>query len=247
MKLSIYQIDLDRDTNGVAFESYDSLSKFQKSQEIDADIYNKVYEGEVEAKDIEDVYRIFNIEQPEDYKGRSLSVSDVVEVKESENVKPGCYYCDSIGFKDIEFDVSETHKPKENTITVVMCEPGKKAYVTEIGNGLEELQKAVEGCIEAFYPFESEECVVCNDEGKFNGSSPCRAFYDDEGKVMDIVFGKFFICDCSGENFGSLSEEKQKQYLKQFGSPEHFFRVGGEIQAIKYEPQEKAAEGKGDR
>lgn len=247
MKLNIYQIDLDRDANAVAFESYDLLPKSQGTQDIDSDLYNRVYEGEVEAKNIEDVYRIFNIDQPKDYKGRSLSVSDVVEIVRSDSVKPGFYYCDSIGFKGVEFDPSETHRPKETKITVIMCEPDKKAYVTEIGNELSDLQAAVDGCIEAFYPFESEECIVCNDEGKFNGSSPCRAVYGDEGKIMDIIFGKFFICDCSGENFGSLSEEKQKQYLKQFGNPEHFFSVGGEIRAIQYEPQEKAAEGKGDR
>jgi len=242
MNIKIYQIDLDRDENGVAFESYESLSKYQDSDKVDSELYDKVFDGSVEAQNLEDVYRIFNIDKPEDYRGRSLSVSDVVEIIASESEKPGCYYCDSIGFKEIDFDTELCHEPKSAMITVVMCEPGKKAYVTEVGSELESLQAAVGGCIEAYYPFESEEAIVCNDEGKINGMSPCRGINNDEGELMDIIFGKFFICDCSGESFGSLNEDKQKEYLAKFDNPEHFFRVNGEIKAVKYEPREAVAE-----
>ena len=242
MNIKIYQIDLDRDENGVAFESYESLSRYQKSDKVNSELYDKVFDGPVEAENLEDIYRIFNIDKPEDYRGRSLSVSDVVEVSESPDVKPSFYYCDSIGFKDIEFDAEKAHAPKNQMITVVMCEPRKKAFITEIGSDLESLQAAVGGCIEAYYPFLSDEAIVCNDEGKINGMSPCRGINNEEGELMDIIFGKFFICDCSDENFGSLSEDKQKDYLEKFGNPEHFFRVNGEIKAVKYEPRETVAE-----
>jgi len=39
-----------------------------------------VYEGEINCSDLEEVYRMFNLNHPEGYHGRSLSVSDVVEV-----------------------------------------------------------------------------------------------------------------------------------------------------------------------
>ena len=102
--IRIYQIDLDRDHDSIAFESYASLSRWQGSPGVQASLYDMVFEGAVEAKDIEDVYRIFNMEKPECYKGRSLSVSDVVEIVESEDIKPGFYYCDVIGFKSISFE-----------------------------------------------------------------------------------------------------------------------------------------------
>ena len=78
---------------------------------------------------------------------------------------------------------------------------------------------------------------VCNDEGKFNGMSPCRAVYDPEGRMMDIIFGPCFICDCRGENFGSLSEDQIKRYTEQFKNPERYFRIDGEIKAVPYEPK----------
>ena len=234
--IRIYQIDLDRDESGVAFESYGSLSRRQGSPDIDASLYDKVFAGEVEAGDIEDIYRIFNTEKPEDYKGRSLSVSDVVEIVKSDDIKPGFYYCDSIGFKPVPFEAELTQELREDTITVVMLEPGRVARTAEIGTSLEDLQETVGGFIETYYPFEEEVCIVCNDEGKLNGMSPCRAVYDQEGRIMDIVFGPCFICDCSGENFGSLSQDQIRRYTEQFRNPERYFRIDGEIRAIPYEP-----------
>ena len=57
---------------------------------------------------------------------------------------------------------------------------------------------------------------------------------------MDIIFGKFFICDCSGESFGSLSNEQLERYKDQFLMPENFFRINGEICAVKFNPDREA-------
>ena len=128
------------------------------------------------------------------------------------------------------------HNEKE-TIRVVYCEPGRTSRITEIGSSLEDLQRAVGGgLIEPFYPFEEEVCLVVNEEGKFNGMRPNRAVYDEDGKLMDIIFGPFFICDCSGENFGSLSDEQAEKYRKQFELPENFVRTEQGIKAVPYRP-----------
>lgn len=78
---------------------------------------------------------------------------------------------------------------------------------------------------------------VCNDEGKYNGMRPCRAIYGEDREMMDIIFGPFFICDCSTPYFGSLNKEQLERYKKQFQNPERFFRVGGEIKAVPYKPE----------
>ena len=230
--IKIYQIDLDLDVNRLAFEPFDYVKS------VDSEIYQRVYEGSVEAKDLEDVFRIFNIEKPEDYKGRSLSVSDVIEVVKSDSCEPGFYYCDSFGFKEIPFDPELAPAKPETRIKVVMIQPGEIAKVTEIGNTLEELQRAVGGYIEAFYPFEEEVCIVCNDEGKFNGMAPNRAVYGEDKKLMDIIFGPFFICSCAGEDFSGLDQEQAERYQELFALPETFFHLGGRLRAVPYEPEE---------
>ena len=124
-------------------------------------------------------------------------------------------------------------------IRVVYCEPGRLARTVEIGTELVDLQRSVGGgLIEPYYPFEEPVCIVCNDEGKFNGMRPNRAVRNEDGRIEDIIFGPFFICDCSTENFGSLSEEQLKRYSEQFRYPEHFFRDvhTGEIKAVRYDP-----------
>lgn len=104
MKIRIYQICLPRDTNGLAFMSMRQRSECGLA-EVDLSIYDKVYEGDVDTEDLEDVFRMFNADyRSEDYKGRSLSVSDVVEVVDAPvgSVEPGYWFCDSIGFRRVK-------------------------------------------------------------------------------------------------------------------------------------------------
>ena len=126
---------------------------------------------------------------------------------------------------------------KSDSMTVVMCEPGRMAEIRQIGTSLHDLQQTVGGTVEAFYPFAEEVCIVCNEEGKFNGMDPCRAVYDESGQVVDIVFGPFFICDCSDETFASLSTAQQETYLQMFRNPEFYIRVNGKIKAVPYVPE----------
>ncbi len=237
MDIRIYKINLNRDDDGVAFESLYQLERYSNSAEIKPELYDKVFEGTLDTDDLEDVFQIFNADRPEGYGGRSMSVSDVVEVVKSDVVNPGFYFCDTIGFKAIQFDPEKTKEALSKMITVVKVEPGKLARTAEIDTSLEGLQRAVGGLIETYYPFEEEVCIVCNDEGKYNGMRPCRAIYGDEHQLMDIVFGPFFICDCSGEDFGSLNPKQIAKYTEMFRQPEHFFRKNGEIIAVPYEPR----------
>lgn len=237
MNIVIYQVNMDSDNDNVVFLNYENLKRFQGSNMINSKIYDKVFEGEVDCGSLEEVYRMFNINHPDGYRGRSLSVSDVVEVV-SEG-KSTFYFCASIGFEEIAFDPALTKTLKEKKIKVVLCEPGKLAKTATIEAFLESYQKIVGGYIEAYYPFEEPVCIVCNEEGKINGLPLNRAVYadPDRGEMLDIIAGTFFICDCSGENFGSLSSEQLRRYTEQFKYPERFFRMDNEIRAVPFLPE----------
>lgn len=62
--------------------------------------YEPVYTGEITGADLntilEKIYTIFNTSLPADYRGRSLSVSDLVAIGTT-----GTFFCDSIGWKQI--------------------------------------------------------------------------------------------------------------------------------------------------
>ena len=58
MKIAIYQINLERDENRLAFESLKNLERFHGSRAIDSALYDKVYEGEVDCAGLEDVFKM---------------------------------------------------------------------------------------------------------------------------------------------------------------------------------------------
>lgn len=119
-------------------------------------------------------------------------------------------------------------------IKVVSLIPGETAEITELGSSLEEMQEYVGGLIQAIYPFDEEVCIVCNDEGKLLGLPVNRALRDSDGEVYDAICGNAFICDCSGEEFGSLSDEQLCKYSEMFKHPEMLVKIDGAIEAIPY-------------
>ena len=239
MNIRIYQVNLGRDEKRVAFQG---LEGEDGQREINSAIYDCVFSGEVDCNGLEDVFQKFNIDHPDGYKGRSLSVSDVVEVIEATDIEPGFYFCDSIGFKEVEFDPDKAEPYKDEKIKVLMVEPGKKAYEKEIGTSLQEMYAALDcDCIQTFYPYEDLVVIVCDDEGKINHSRPNRAIYGEDGKMMDLICGKFFIADCSTEQFKSLPDDMMQKYKKQFLLPERFCQINGEILSVKYDPAREEA------
>ena len=242
MKINIYQINRDRDPQRLKFLGLDAARQTLRSAELDCAAYDKIYSGNVKCRNLEDVFTLFNSGRPEGFRGHSLSVSDVVEVEDAASITPGFYFCDSIGFKEISFQPERTVNvmiPK-NTIQVVLVEPGKLARIAEVGTTLEAMQQTVGGSIEAYYPFEEQVCIVCNDEGKINGLPLNRAIRDKEThEIVDAIAGTFFICDCSGKSLGSLSKEQQKRYLEKYRFPERFFRTRDGIESVPYKPQNR--------
>lgn len=121
-------------------------------------------------------------------------------------------------------------------IKVVLLEPNEFARVAEIDASLEGMQKIVGGLIECGYYFQEEVCCVVNEEGKIMGLDLNRGVYDEKGRLIDIIAGTAFICDGSGEDFDSLSDEQLEKYLKQFRLPEKFFKINGQIKGIPFNP-----------
>lgn len=230
MDIKIYQINLSRDDDRIVFLGRSQLERFQESAEVNSGIYDKVFEGAVEADTLEGVYQMFNCDCPDGFRGHSLSVSDVVEIVGDKDA--GFYFCDSIGFQRVEFDPDQAQELDTGMLRVVLVEPGKVARVAEIDGSLEGMQKTVGGYIQAVYPFEETVCLVCNEEGKLQGLPLNRALRDEDNSVYDIVAGTFFVCDCSTENFKSLNEEQLKRYTEKYKRPERFMRVDDQILAI---------------
>ena len=86
MRINIYQIDSDKDANRVKFEGYEETLKYGG---INPAIYKCVFHGDVDG-DLEAVYCTFNQpDHPGTFQGHSLSLSDIIEVVDTETTPYG--------------------------------------------------------------------------------------------------------------------------------------------------------------
>ena len=95
---SIYQLRNDDSTRDYRFEPFDRLQAAGLS--VDKANYTEVYAAPLAAgTTLEGIYRTFNVDHPADFKGHSLSVSDVVVLHQ--NGHDTAHYCDSVGFQQV--------------------------------------------------------------------------------------------------------------------------------------------------
>ena len=95
---SIYQLKQGDETRDFRFEPYDRLQAAGNA--VDKANYELVYSAELTpGTSLEDIYTRFNIDHPKDFKGHSLSVSDVVVLHQ--NGQDSAHYVDSFGYKEV--------------------------------------------------------------------------------------------------------------------------------------------------
>ena len=116
-------------------------------------------------------------------------------------------------------------------MNVLMVEPGKAPYETQIGDDLQSMQALVGGYLEAVYPFEQPVALVCCESGKLDGLPFNRALRDADGDIYDIVAGNFFIVGLGESDFTDLPHELAERFAEQFRQQEMFLREGDKIVA----------------
>lgn len=121
---------------------------------------------------------------------------------------------------------------KPDTMTVLLVQPNAYPRVVQIGTALEDLQHAVDGDIEAVYPFEDSVGVICNEEGKLRGLPANRALRDEDGHIYDVIAGSFLVVGLGEEDFCSLSAEQIDKFEALFHQPEAFIKMGHSITAV---------------
>lgn len=217
MNIQIYQIDFEKDKDKVKFASLSTTMEY--SGQVDPSIYSKVFDGEVECENLEEVFAKFNSDDEKPgFTGHSMSVSDVVKLDDE------AFFCDSIGFKKIDFDESMI---KSDMIKVLVVEPKKVPYKAEIHNTLQDMQKTVGGLIDDFYPFADNAFIILNDEGKIHGMEGNRRIGGS------VICGTFFVVGDTNEGeCCSLTDEQIEKYEKFFHEPQEISQA--EIEADSY-------------
>lgn len=139
----IYQLPSGEKYHGVRFEDMEQLRK--NGVQLNHDDYELVYEGEVGEfrgnATLEALYTQFNTKHPEDFRGHSLSVSDVIVI--SVDGKDTAYFCDSFGFtempeffreKELVQEKPETAKVSNLAVGDVIMYDGARREVEKISD-----------------------------------------------------------------------------------------------------------------
>ena len=94
----LFQLKSTPETRYMQFESYDRLTKHGNT--VSQSNYGQVYSGKLFSGDtLDSIYERFNLQHPADFRGHSLSVSDVIVMHQ--NGQDQAYYVDSFGFKQV--------------------------------------------------------------------------------------------------------------------------------------------------
>ena len=136
-KYGIYQLKHNPELGHLRFEGTESLKRMGITKDnfdaIKPENYELIYVGELsELKEetqgatLEAIYEKFNIDHPEDYKGHSLSVSDIVVLHQ--NGENSAHFVDSFGFTGLS-DFMQTLE-------------GAKEQETEIDIFVQDVQKS---------------------------------------------------------------------------------------------------------
>ena len=140
-----------------------------------------------------------------------------------------------------------TENNETEMLRVILCKPGETAEAIEIEDDLESMQEMVGGLIQEYMPFHSETdpryddvAIICNEEGKLMRLPPSRAITDEDGRVMDVIAGPFFICyaPIESETFLSLPDDLKEEMRKKFDLPEHYYRSDEGLMVLKYDPKD---------
>ena len=104
---SIYQVPAGPEGRDFRYRSYEELQAAGLA--VDRKNYELVYTAPLDGKTtLENIYRTFNTDdRPADFRGHSLSVSDVVVI--NRGGKEEAHYCDSIGFTPVPEFMQESH------------------------------------------------------------------------------------------------------------------------------------------
>ena len=99
---AIYQLRDNDDTARLHYMNSEYLEK--KGLSVQKENYAAVYAGDLDRRGdtqdkLNELYETFNIRRPENFRGHSLSVSDIVALKQNGVVS--CHYVDSWGFKEL--------------------------------------------------------------------------------------------------------------------------------------------------
>ena len=247
MRVKIYQIDLQRDHRRVAFLSLSDTYETNGRNSIDSSIYDEVFDADLDPTDLESLFTRFNTEKHPLFRGRSMSVSDVVVIdqiancEDDENLSPGSGIAEPDEFPSSPESIStkESEPVAENGSFYCDALGFKRISFDESQTHKPDNLLKVVYVEPNRKPFEAEilpdlehlqlavggliEPIYMDDGTIIVGNDESKLLGMEGNRHLGraILAGPFFICGESDEDFRSLTKEETERYMELFAEPEH--------------------------
>ena len=249
----IYQI-----REGIAYHSlrFANLSELEHMhQPVQKSNYEQIYTGTLSENSadeqsshteiLESLYEKFNLQHPADYRGHSLSVSDIVVLHE--NGRDTAYFCDSIGFKEVpEFLQEENLVTLETTGLIVDTHYGTWHTIDSQNFGGKD-----------YFLMEHDKfgdeaaCIIVDSSGKLVAEDIWNGFDRDtvemilsEQKESDVLLTQQMTDLASGHNREPSPGEKNYLKAAEEYSEENYNEVDGRMETeSKQEPGDSIGDG----
>ena len=168
----IYQIKDDSPGENYAFMNMSFIESH--GMQIKKEDYKLVYVGELLGNtSLDDIFERFNIDRPEDFRGHSLSVSDIVVLNDGEKVT--AHFVDSISFEQLDSFLNL----EEQVLDELAYEVGERYFA---------IQRTEEGYDYSFYD-EEDGGVYENDEISIEEAA--EELLEDEGWTGERIRGDY--------------------------------------------------------
>ncbi|WP_370792523.1 YodL domain-containing protein [Blautia sp.] len=172
----IYQIREDSPGENYAFMNMRFIESH--GMQIKKEDYKLVYVGELSGNmSLDDIFERFNIDRPEDFRGHSLSVSDIVVLNDGEKVT--AHFVDSISFEQLDSFL----ELEEQALSELAYEVGERYFA---------IQRTEEGYDYSFYDEEfrlMDGGVYENDEISIEEAA--EELLEDEGWTGERIRGDY--------------------------------------------------------
>ena len=172
----IYQIKDDSPGENYAFMNMRFIESH--GMQIKKEDYKLVYVGELSGNmSLDDIFERFNIDRPEDFRGHSLSVSDIVVLNDGEKVT--AHFVDSISFEQLDSFLNL----EEQVLSELAYEVGERYFA---------IQRTEEGYDYSFYDEDfrlMDGGVYENDEISIEEAA--EELLEDEGWTGERIRGDY--------------------------------------------------------
>ena len=127
-------------------------------------------------------------------------------------------------------------------ITAIFVSPQKAAQVQQVPQQIEKIAEQLGAKEpEIIHPYERfpNLAFVVEKDAQAQGKPFCRAQYDEQGKVVNLLYGTFAIVNYADGRCMSLTKGQIKHFLSKFAQPEAISVENGSLTVSKINDQQE--------